>query len=228
MSLDFGREQIMEGRMTNERSKKIAKVLHSISQAQNVDPYKDPTGKAGFRNPVRPVIGNGLTAIVEKLGIRSGVELGTALGRSGLHMAQGGMEKLDTVEFDPEAAGIAQANFKAAGVKFSVHCMDSGNFTRNWDEPIEFLFVDHAKPRYLEDLQALEGCLTPQALVLMDNTFNRASECQEAVSYVAANYYSSIFTEPPTGEDGLTTGLLVASKDRQVYDTAMNCLQEVR
>lgn len=218
--------EFQPGDIMRERTRRVHQVLDTIPQNQYVDGYIDPTGKAGFRNPVRPVVGDGLTAVVKKLQIVQGVELGAALGRSGLHMALGGLQELDTVEFDSEAARTAQANFNAAGLRFMVHNMDSGDFTRTWADPIDFLFIDHAKERYLEDFQTLEPYLSPTALILMDNTFNRASECKDAVAYVADRYYASIFTEPSTG--GETTGLLIASLDRQTFDTAFNTFIDVR
>lgn len=204
----------------------IDAVLATIPQEQYAATYKDVKGKEGWRNPVRPVVAEGLTRIVETLGFQNGVELGTALGSSGLRMAKGGLKHLDTVEFDREAAEIAQANFGKAGVPYMVYNMDSGDFVRDHQSPIDLLFIDHAKERYLEDLQGLEPHLEPKALVLLDNTFNRASECKDAVAYVADNYFSAIFTEPPTG--GETTGLLVASKDRYTFNMAMKCLLDVR
>lgn len=206
----------------------ILEVLATIPNEQYADGYVDPKGKAGFRNPVREVVGTGLTAVVEKLGITTGVELGTALGRSGLHFALGGLRQLDTAEFDEEAAAIAQANFDKAGLTgFKVHQGDSGIFTAEWDtDGIELVFIDHAKERYLEDFQNLEPHLVDNALVLMDNTFNRASECKDAVAYVADDYFAAIFTEPSTG--GESTGLLVASKDREVFDQAFETLIDVR
>lgn len=204
----------------------ITSVLNTIPNDQYVDGYVDPKGKAGFRNPVREVVGRGLTEVTRRLGIKSGVELGTALGRSGLHFALGGLERLSTVEFDSEAAITAQNNFYDAGLgEFQVFVGDSGEFTKNWQEDgVEMIFIDHAKERYLEDFQNIESHLAPNALVLMDNTFNRASECKDAVAYVADHYYTAIFTEPPTG--GESTGLLVASKDRQVFDTALSTLYD--
>jgi predicted O-methyltransferase YrrM len=206
----------------------ILEVLASIPNEQYADGYVDPKGKAGFRNPVREVVGAGLTAVVEKLGITSGVELGTALGRSGLHFALGGLRKLDTAEFDAEAAAEAQDNFAKAGLDgFVVWQGDSGAFTEAYAEDgIEMVFIDHAKERYLEDFKNLEAQLAPDALVLMDNTFNRAAECKDAVAYVADNYFCAIFTEPSTG--GESTGLLVASKDREVFDQAFEALIDVR
>jgi predicted O-methyltransferase YrrM len=213
--------------MTDNQRERINAVLDAIPNEQYVDGYVDPKGKQGFRNPVREVVGRGLTKIVDKLQIKTGVELGTALGRSGLHFALGGLEQLDTVEFDAEAAAIAKGNFQAAGLDvFHVHNLDSGEFTRDWPYPVDMVFIDHAKERYLEDFQNLESRLTPNALVLMDNTFNRASECKDAVAYVADHYYSAIFTEPSTG--GESTGLLVASKYRLVFDLALSALMDAR
>lgn len=208
---------------------RITKVLAGIPDEQNVDPYTDTKGKEGFRNPVRPAVGEGLTELVARLKLRKGVELGTALGRSGLHMALGGLEQLATVEFDSDAAEQARDHFAAAGLpKFVVHNMDSEEFTRQWHHPIDLLFIDHAKDRYLGDLQALEAYLTPNALVLLDNAYNRADALQECAAYVAGNYHAAIFMEPPTGKDGVTTGLLVASKDRATFDIAMQTLENVR
>jgi predicted O-methyltransferase YrrM len=213
--------------LMDERKQRITAVLDTIPDEQYVDGYVDPKGKTGFRNPVRAGVAKGLTTIVDRLGIKQGVELGTALGRSGLYFALGGLERLDTVEFDVDAARAAQANFARADLQgFRVHHQDSGDFTRNYPDAIEMVFIDHAKERYLEDFQNLEGHLEPDALVLMDNTFNRAGECKDAVAYVADNYYTAIFTEPPTG--GETTGLLVASKDRFTFDLAFQALVDSR
>lgn len=208
------------------RTQKIQEVLATIPQEQYKDAYTDTKGVEGFRNPVRDGVARGITEIVEKLGFKSGVELGTALGSSGLHMALGGMERLDTVEMDPEAAGIAQRNFKDAGVGFTVHCMDSGSFIEGWNQPIDFLFIDHAKSRTLEDLVALEPYLAPNALVLVDNSSNRGHQMQDAIAHLGGNYHASIYLEAPTG--GETTGLLVASKSRATYETAMTALEDTR
>jgi predicted O-methyltransferase YrrM len=218
--------------MIDEAAKqRMLDVLATIPQEQYTDGYTDPTGKEGFRNPVRPIVAEGLTRIVELLKPERAVELGTALGSSGIRFGLGGLKILDTVEFDPEAAQIAQTNFANAGLNgFRVHNMDSGEFVKNWDAIIDLIFIDHAKPRYLEDLQALEGSLTPTGLVLLDNTYNRQPECKDAVAYVADNYFSGIFTEPPSpGVDGPeSTGLMVASKDREVFDQAWKVLMDVR
>jgi len=228
MSLDFSREQLTGDYLMHE-STKIREVLNRIPTDQYVEAnrYRDITGKEGFRNPVRAVVGKGLTRIVEQMGFKDAVELGTGPGSSGLHLALGGLRTLNTVEQDSEAAQIARTNFAEAELPgFTVHNMDSGRFIGEWVGSIQLVLFDHAKPRYLGDLQALEPFLDPNALVLMDNTYNRASECKDAVAYVADNYYSAIFTEPPT--DGETTGLLVASKDRYTFNMAMKCLLDVR
>ena len=206
---------------------RIEAVLATIPQEQYTDGYVDPTGKEGFRNPVREVVGRGLTILTQRLGIKSVTELGTALGSSGLRFALGGVTELDTVEFDPEASNIAQGNFEKAGLDgFKVHNKDSGVFVAEYSKVIEALFIDHAKPRYLGDLQGLEHLLTSKAVVLLDNTFNRQPETKDAAAYVADNYFSGIFTEPSTG--GETTGLMVASKDREVFDIAWTALMDVR
>lgn len=203
----------------------IKAVLDSIPNQQYTDGYVDPTGKEGFRNPVREGVGKGLEAIVARLQPQRAVELGTALGRSGLHMALGGLRELHTVEFDAEAAGIAQKNFELAGLDgFRVYHQDSGEFSRDFEQTIDLLFIDHAKPRYLEDLQSLELRLALGGLVLLDNMFNRQPETKDAAAYVADNYICGIYMEPPT--EGETTGLMVASKSRPVFDAAWGELLE--
>lgn len=207
---------------------RIRQVRDQIPNEQYATEYTDKEAKHGWRNPVREVVGKGLTEVVKRLGIKTGVEFGTALGRSGLHFAEGGLKELDTVEFDAEAAVESQGNFRAAGLEgFRVHNMDSGDFANGWDkEGVGMVFIDHAKERYLPDFQAIEPYLAPDALILMDNTFNRATECKDAVAYVADGYYAAIFTEPAT--DGESTGLLVASRDRDVFDRAFEALMDVR
>ena len=213
--------------MIQDQRAKIEAVLATIPQEQYADAYVDPTGKEGFRNPVRPIVALGLTEIVARLNITDGTELGTALGSSGGRMGLGGLLRLDTVEYEAEAAAQARKNFEAMGLsEFVVHNMDSGLFVAEYKKPIPFLFIDHAKPRYLDDLRGLEHLLTPNAIVLLDNTFNRQLETKDAAAYVADNYYSGIFTEPSTG--GETTGLMIASKDREVFDTAWAALMDVR
>lgn len=229
-SLDFSREQLMEAKRMQEHRAQILKVLDNIPQDQNSDEnkYEDSKGKKGWSNPVRPVIGLGLEAIVRALNPKRGVELGTARGRSGLHMALGGLQILDTCEMQERMATEARNNFANAGIKFNVHNSDSSSFIASYTGEAEIAFIDHAKERTLEDLIALEPHLAEGALVLIDNSFNRASEMEEAVAYVGANYFCGIFTEPPTGEDQAVTGLLVASKDRATFDLAWSTLIDVR
>jgi predicted O-methyltransferase YrrM len=226
------------GNETMVDNAQIKAVLDTIPNEQYAVSYHDPHGKDGYRNPVREVVGEGLTALVGNLQLSKphqivGVELGTALGRSGLHMALGGMRNLYTVEFDTDAAETAKANFDAAGLAtYSVYNGDSGEFTENYNgAPVDLLFVDHAKERYLPDFKNIESHLTDDALILMDNSFNRQPETKDAVAYVSDNYYAAIFTEPSSGaQEGTTetTGLLVASKSREVFDLAFSTLMTVR
>lgn len=231
MSLDFSREQLLGGRMDEEaRRTQILSVLRTIPEEQYAQGYTDVKGKEGWRNPVREAIGMGLTELVRRFGFKDAVELGTALGRSGLQMFLGGLQHLRTVEMDREAAKVAQANFNKAGVEAVVFNMDSATYAAMHEGEIGLLFMDHAKPRTLPDLEALEPWLLPDALVLVDNSFNRSAEMQDAVAYVASNYYASIFTEPASkGRDGPeTTGLLIASKDRATFDTAFRTMVDLR
>ncbi|WP_165074691.1 O-methyltransferase [Paludisphaera rhizosphaerae] len=112
--------------------------------------------------------------LVEALGAKRVVELGTSTGESGLYFSMalrktGG--KLYTYDIDPERSKVAKANFEKAGVMdLIVMTLGDAHETapKNTD-PIDVLFIDAEKPGYDAYLRELLPYVRPGGLILAHN-----------------------------------------------------------
>lgn len=162
------------------------------------------------RNPVKADTAPALTGFTSAYRPQRVLEMGTAYGFSTLHFVLGNRaSRVDTVEFYPDVAEQAQANFERAGAdKVTVHATSVGEYAEVLaQEPVpdrfSMVFIDHDKSRYLEDFMAVENHLAPGCVVLADNVNDRRGECGDFVDYVVDKYPTTII---PT-----QAGLLVAT-----------------
>jgi caffeoyl-CoA O-methyltransferase len=118
--------------------------------------------------------GRMLRLLVEAIGARSVVELGTSNGYSGLWLCMalsktGG--HLTTFDIDEGRFAMAKANFKKAGVDAQVTQVfgDAHKEVARLKEPIDVLFIDADKEGYLDYLTKILPLVRPGGLIVSHN-----------------------------------------------------------
>jgi caffeoyl-CoA O-methyltransferase len=107
------------------------------------------------------------------IGARKILEIGTAIGYSGIWLARGlppdGM--LITIELDPQRAGEARRNFERAGVadRATVVVGDASRMLHKVSGPIDLIFQDGNKQLYVPLLDTLIELLRPGGVLITDN-----------------------------------------------------------
>ena len=118
-------------------------------------------------------VGALLRVLATALGARRILEIGTAVGYSGIWMAAAlpadGM--LMTMEMDPARGREAQDNFKAAGLdnRVSVIMGDAQRMIAKVAGPFDLIFQDGDKKLYAPMLDRLVALLRPGGLLVTDN-----------------------------------------------------------
>ncbi len=118
-------------------------------------------------------VGALLRVLVTAIGARRVLEIGTAVGYSGIWLAaalpKDGM--LVTMEKDPERAKVAKANFARAGLSDKVNIMigDAQLLMAKVAGPFDLIFQDGHKPLYGPLLDRLVDLLRPRGLLVTDN-----------------------------------------------------------
>jgi len=104
------------------------------------------------------------------------VEFGTSFGVSTIYLASAirdnGGGKVITTEFEPDKAARARKNLAAAGLEEWVE-FRVGDALQTLAEPprdIDLIFLDGAKPLYIDVLRLLEPSLRSGGIVASDNT----------------------------------------------------------
>lgn len=123
-----------------------------------------------------PIIGPESAALlvqtVDKRQPCSILEIGTAIGYSGLLMLQHApAASLTTIELDPVRAEVARATFAQAGVSARVTLLegDAGKLLNGLDGNYDLVFIDAAKGQYLDYLTKIMDKLLPEAVIFADN-----------------------------------------------------------
>jgi predicted O-methyltransferase YrrM len=118
-----------------------------------------------------------LKFIVKSNGIKNILEVGTAIGYSGILMAKeieknGG--KLYTIEIDEERYNLAQENFKKSGLNNIVSIKgDAVEEIKKIDEKFDFVFIDASKGHYMEFFEASYKLLNKDGIIFIDNIMFR-------------------------------------------------------
>lgn len=182
---------------------KVREVITSL-EGKGGEAYdaQGDTPRHGWRNPVKADTPDLLVALVLAARPHRILELGTAYGFSGLHLASTGAP-LDTIEFFAPVAEEASRNFRAAGVNAHVYTGDALDIIPVLPNYYDFVFLDAEKKSYLQHLLALinHGKLVPGALIVADNVIDRAEEMEDFLSYIKPYVQCVIKTQ---------AGLLVA------------------
>jgi len=118
-------------------------------------------------------VGALLRVLALAVGARRILEIGTAIGYSGIWLAGAlppdGM--LMTLEKDPERIGLARANFERAGLadRVSVIAGDAERMIAKVAGPFDLIFQDGAKELYVPLLERTVELLRPGGLLVTDN-----------------------------------------------------------
>jgi predicted O-methyltransferase YrrM len=138
------------------------------------DPVLNDIAKAGIALPlVDAEVGALLRVLATALGATRILEIGTAVGYSGIWLAgalpPGGM--LLTLEIDPDRARQARENFLRAGLadRATVMVGDAERLLAKVAGPFDLIFQDGDKPLYVSLLDRLADLLRPGGLLVTDN-----------------------------------------------------------
>ena len=152
----------------------VERYLHEINRAG--DALLDEIARAGAAQDLPLVdaeVGALLRVLASSIGARRVLEIGTAIGYSGLWLAGAlpadGM--LLTMEIDPEHARVARENFARAGVasRTSVIVGDAQRMIAKVAGPFDLIFQDGDKHLYVPLLDRLVELLRPGGLLVTDN-----------------------------------------------------------
>lgn len=118
-----------------------------------------------------------LKFIVKSNGIKNILEVGTAIGYSGILMAKE-IEKNDgklyTIEIDEERYNLAQENFKKSGLNNIVSIKgDAVEEIKKIDEKFDFVFIDASKGHYMEFFEDSYKLLNKDGIIFIDNIMFR-------------------------------------------------------
>jgi predicted O-methyltransferase YrrM len=140
------------------------RILDAIAEARKGQRYAN----------VSEADGRLMRQLVEAVGAKRVVELGTSTGESGLWFSlalrkTGG--KLYTYDIDPGRLAVARANFKKGGVEDLIVITegDAHETAVKNTEPIDVLFIDAEKDGYDRYLKELLPLVRPGGLILAHN-----------------------------------------------------------
>lgn len=140
------------------------------------DPILDAIARDGETKNLPLVdaeVGALLRVLATAIGARRILEIGTAIGYSGVWLA-GALPAdglLFTMEKDVERAKTARENFERAGLSSKVNVIvgDAGLIINKVSGPFDLIFQDGHKPLYVTLLDKLVALLRPGGLLITDN-----------------------------------------------------------
>jgi predicted O-methyltransferase YrrM len=196
------------------------------------DPLLEELARAG-REQNLPLIdaevGALLRVLAAAVGAKRILEIGTAIGYSGIWLAGAlppdGM--LLTMEADAGRAGIARQNFERAGLasRVSVIIGDASRMIAKVAGPFDLIFLDTEKALYNPLLDRLVDLLRPGGLLVTDNTlwdgtvapgFVRSPKRDAESTRLVVEYNERINTHPAlmTATVPLRDGVSISVKRR--------------
>lgn len=118
-----------------------------------------------------------LRFLVSSYKIKNILEIGTAIGYSGILMAKGIKEnngKLYTIEIDEERYNLAQENFKKSGLSNIISIKgDALEEVKKINDTFDFIFIDASKGHYMEFFEDSYKLLNEGGIIFIDNIMFR-------------------------------------------------------
>lgn len=119
-----------------------------------------------------------LEFIIETHRFKSILEIGTAIGYSGILMARIAKKnsgKLITIEIDENRYKQALENFKKADLEDSVNLIlgDGAKEIEKLDETFDFIFIDASKSHYMDFFEKAYKKLNENGIIFIDNIMFR-------------------------------------------------------
>jgi predicted O-methyltransferase YrrM len=152
-----------------------------------------------------------LRILVESMGAKRGVEVGSATGFGAINMGIG-FERtgghLITLEIDPEMVNRCRANLKKAGLEDTVTCIegDALETLATLEGEFDFVFIDAVKRDYLKYLKLIEPKLKPGAVIVGDNVIRSGSAMKDFLDYIhqSPQYDTAIIRASMEKKDGMS------------------------
>jgi predicted O-methyltransferase YrrM len=189
-------------------------------------PAGSPEGREAFlrafeRTGLNSTPGDAMTLriLIQAVGAKSGVEVGTSTGYGAIHMGiaferTGGT--LKTVEIDPAAATTARENLARVGLGSVVEVLegDALSVLPTLQGAVDFVFIDAHKPDYLKYFRALEPKLKPGAVVVADNVIRSASAMRDYLEFMQSSpeWESVIIRASEEKNDGMMISYRVTTR----------------
>ena len=155
--------------------------------------------------------GNFLNMLIKMAGCKSGLEIGTSNGYSGLWLGtafkdNGG--KMTTIEFWEKRQVIAREHFKNCGLSEVITPVigPATEILEQWNEELDFVFIDANKGQYIEFFNLVDKHLQKGGIIAADNITSHAEKVKPFVDAIKSNpnYQVEILDLP--------AGLLLAYK----------------
>ncbi len=127
--------------------------------------------KANFVPIVRPKTSELLVEKIRKINPKNILEIGTAIGYSGILMLENSNANLITLEKDENMFKISTENFKKYGLTNRVKIVlgDCKDFIDKEEGKFDFIFLDGPKSHYAEYIYHLINMLNDDGLIFCDN-----------------------------------------------------------
>lgn len=99
------------------------------------------------------------------------LEIGTAIGYSGIKMLENSNANLVTIEKDEKMLKLAQKNFREENLTERIQLVfdDAMSFLKQNTQKFDFIFLDGPKGQYINYLPFLLNCLEENGMMFCDN-----------------------------------------------------------
>ncbi len=136
--------------------------------------------------------GRVLRQLVEAVGAKRVVEIGTSSGYSTIWLALGARAsggKVFTHEINPDMVKLARENFRKAGVEEVITIIegDAHKTVKQHKEPIDVLFLDAEKKGYLDYLNQLLPLVRPGGLIFGHDMHRRPTPDPRYIEAITTN-----------------------------------------